>query len=249
MVDDRFQTEFAKQMAGLEKTLGADSETVSKVKALGEHLRKEFLREGLDVLCEKASSEDLHRIRETLKEGYVEYSELDINYLKRHGEWRDIELLVSLAERPVAGASLLTAASQSHLRVASLLTTYNNDALDWIAQAAYTIGKGRFRELVTHAMPERLLSRILACASEKDFASLSDDEILNYLGATSEDSRKLAAMKSIRSLTKQRLKRIFDDYMNRDQRYYNVIHWLDMGISLPKARAITAAARVLSKLD
>jgi hypothetical protein len=236
MVDDRFQAEFAKEVAGLEKTLGADSETVSKIKTLNEHLRKEFLREGLDVLCEKDNSQDLPRIRKALQDGFVEYSELDVNYLKRHGEWRDIELLVSLAERPVAGASLLA-------------SYYNSDAMDAIAGAVYSIGKNRFRELLAHPMPDSLLSRILARASEKDFASLSDDEILTYLSVSSEQIRKLVAMKSIRSLSRQRLNRLFDDFMNRDKRYYNVIHWLDMGTSLSKSHAVAAAARVLSKLD
>ena len=155
----------------------------------------------LDVLCEKDSLQDLRRIREALQDGSVEYSELDINYLKRHGEWRDIELLISLAKRPIAGASLLS-------------SYYNSDAMDSIAEAVYTIGKGRFRELLAHAMPDSLLSRILARASEKNFAGLSDDEILKYLADASENTRKLAAMKSIRSLTRQRLKRIFDNYMS-----------------------------------
>jgi hypothetical protein len=113
----------------------------------------------------------------------------------------------------------------------------------------YSIGKNRFRELLAHPMPDSLLSRILARASEKDFASLSDDEILTYLSASSEQIRKLVAMKSILSLTRQRLKQIFDSYMNLDRRYYNVIHWLDMGTSVSKSRAIAAAKRVLSKPD
>ena len=236
MVDDRFQAEFAKEVAGLEKTLGADSETVSKIKTLNEPLRKEFLREGLDVLCEKDNSQDLPRIRKALQDGFVEYSELDVDYLKRHGEWRDIELLVSLAERPVAGASLLA-------------SYYNSDAMDAIADAVYSIGKNRFGELLAHPMPDSLLSRILARASEKNFASLSDNEILMYLSASSEQIRKLVAMKSILSLTRPRLKQIFDSYMNLDRRYYNVIHWLDMGTSVSKSRAIAAAKRVLSKPD
>lgn len=236
MVDDRFQAEFAREIAELEKTFGADSETVSKTKTLNEYLRKEFLRQGLDILCEKGSSQDLPRIRKALQDGFVEYSELDVDYLKRHGEWCDIELLVSLAKRPVAGASLLAA-------------YYNSDAMDAIAEAVYSIGKGRFRELLAHPMPDSLLSRILARASERAFAGLSDDEILKCLANISEQIRKFTAMKSIRSLTRKRLKRIFDCYMNRDQRYYNVIHWLDMGSSLSKSRAIAAADRVLSRLD
>jgi hypothetical protein len=86
-------------------------------------------------------------------------------------------------------------------------------------------------------------------ASEKEFASLGDDEILKHLAVTSEQIRELTALKSIRSLTKQRLKRIFNDYMQRERRYYNVIHWLDMGVTLAKSRAIAAAGRVLSKTD
>jgi hypothetical protein len=137
MVDDRFQMEFANEVAGLERKLGTDSEAVSKIKTLDGYLRKQFLREGLDIF----SVEDLPRIRNALQDGFVEYSTSDVNFLKRHGEWKDIDLLVALAERPVAGASLLTA-------------FYNSDAMDVIADAAYSIGKERFGELLAHRMPD-----------------------------------------------------------------------------------------------
>jgi hypothetical protein len=236
MVDDRFQAEFAKECEKLEKRFGLDSETVRKIKALEEYLRKKWLREGLDVLCEKDSPEDLPRIRKALDEGVVEYSEIDVNYLKRHGEWRDIGLLISLFKRPIAGAPLLGASS-------------NPQVMNAIAEAAYSIGRTRFAELLAHSMPEPLLSRILVHSSEKEFSSLKDDEILKYLSLPSDQIRRLVALKSIRSLTRKRLMRVFDAYMTRDQRYYNVVHWLDMGSSLSRSRATTAAGRALSRMD
>jgi hypothetical protein len=232
MVDDGFRTEVASQIAGLEKRFGADSEIISKIKSMRELFRKDFLREGLDVLCEREQPQDLSRIRKALQDGFVEYSGLDVNYLKQHGEWRDIELLISLAKRPVVGATLLGGYDDGKTTEA-------------IAEAMYSIGKHRFKELLDHPMPDKLLSLILARASEKDFTSLQDDQILKFLSSTSGQIRKLTVAKSIRSLSRQRLKQIFDTYMNQDPRYYNVIHWLDMGISLPKSRAVAAARRLL----
>lgn len=236
MVDDRFRAEFAREIGELERRIGVDSETVSKIKTIDEYLRKRFLRQGLDILCEKDSTQDLPRIRKALQEGFAEYSELDVDYLKRHGEWCDIDLLISLAKRPVAGRSILSA-------------YFNSDTMDAIAAAIYSIGKGRFRELLAQPMPDSLLSRILILASKRNFAGLMDEEILKYLADASEQIRKLAAMQSIRSLSRKRLKQIFDGYMSRDQRYYNVIHWLDMGTALSRSRAIAAAERVLARRD
>jgi hypothetical protein len=236
MIDDRFQSEFADEITKLEKKVGVDADIVSKIKANEEPLRKEWLRQGLDVLCEKSSSQDLSRIRQALEDGFVDYSELDVNYLKRHGEWRDIKLLLSLAERPVSGLSLLAA-------------YHNDDAMDAIAEATYSLGKGRFGELTAQPMSDGLLSRIIRRAPETDFAKLTDDQIVTLLSAESTQLRKLVAIKSIRSLNRSRLKRLFDSYMKRDRRYYNVIHWLDMGISVSKQSAIAAADRALSSLD
>ena len=118
----------------------------------------------------------------------------------RHGEWRDIALLVSLAERPVAGVSLISG-------------YYNSDALNAIAEAIHTIGKGHLGTLLVHPMPVSLLMRILERASERDFVSLGDEEILTQLSSASDEIRIVAAMKSIRALPRKRLSRLFDRYL------------------------------------
>jgi hypothetical protein len=58
--------------------------------------------------------------------------------------------------------------------------------------------------------------------------------------------RKATSLKCIRSMTKKRLAKIFDDYLSADRsRYYNVIFWLDMGLSVPRERALQAAEKVI----
>ncbi|MCY1464333.1 hypothetical protein D9M71_823430 [compost metagenome] len=60
-----------------------------------------------------------------------------------------------------------------------------------------------------------------------------------------EDVRKLASLKYVRAFPRRRVKAFLDEYMAADQFYYNVIHWFDFGISVPKDRMLRAAGKVL----
>ena len=49
-------------------------------------------------------------------------------------------------------------------------------------------------------------------------------------------------------LTKTRVVKILAAYvLPGEQYYYNVVHWLDLGASLPKDRAESAAKKVIRK--
>jgi Domain of unknown function (DUF4062) len=52
----------------------------------------------------------------------------------------------------------------------------------------------------------------------------------------------------IKSLPKSRLKRLLIRYTDHEgSRYYNVIHWLDMGVSLPKDRVESAVQKIVAR--
>jgi len=234
-IDDEFKMEFSAGVKELEQKFG-ESEAVTKVKSIEEYLRKEFCRKALDILCEKGALKDLGRLRQALQREFVEHSDLDIGYLQKHGEWQDIPILITLAERPDPSAGLLWS------------SLYDDNKMRPIAAAMLSIGKGRFAELVALTLPDQLLARVIARAADKEFLALSDDDLHRLFMSTSDQVRKATALKAIKAIPKSRLKRLLERYSARDgYRYYNVIHWLDMGVSLPKARVVPAALRVISK--
>jgi hypothetical protein len=97
-IDDRFQAEFSAGLRKLELLL-TNMDTLNRIKSIEEGMRKEMVRKGTDILCEKNESEDLDRIRRVASSGFVPFSPLDAEYFKKHGEWQDISLLIEVLGR------------------------------------------------------------------------------------------------------------------------------------------------------
>jgi hypothetical protein len=177
------------------------------------------------------NSADLDLVRKTLVDGNVDYSDGDIEFLKKRGEWEDIRLILSVIERPSPGSTLLGSWNPAKYRAA--------------ARAIYKMGRERYNELLELEMPSQVLLHLIVEASEKVFRSLEDPQVLRLLFMNDDGVRKATSLKCIRSMTKKRLEKIFDAYLSADQsRYYNVIFWLDMGLSVPRDRALQAAEKV-----
>jgi hypothetical protein len=188
----------------------------------------------LDIICEKSEAQDLVRMRAAIQEGFVDYSPRDVEYLRRHGEWQDVKLLISLVERR----------EQSY----SLLVGVDDFTLEAVSSALVAIGKGRLAELINLKMPYRLLQTIVKRSSDKEIATLSDDEFIPLLTSEFDAIRKVTSLKVIRSLSKRRIKALLKRYIEHDgQRYYNVIYWLDFGNSLSKKRVLRATHMQIAK--
>jgi hypothetical protein len=232
-VDDRFKFEFSEALNDMARRLGAENDVVKKIKSLEEHLTKEFTRLALDIICRKNSPRDLGRIRAVLKSDFVAYSDADIEYLRKFGEWEDIPLIIASVKRPAIGLSLLSDFDESKYRLA--------------ARAIYHIGKARLAEVLTLDMPSQLLAYLIVEVPDKGFRSLTDLSLKPLLHAENDKVRKATALKCIRSLPKTRVRHILEDYTAGDaSRYYNVIHWLDLGVSAPKDTAARAADKVIA---
>jgi hypothetical protein len=152
-LDDRFKTLFETDVQLIEIKFGVDSDTVKKLKSFEELLRKNFCRQALDIICEKSEAQDLSRVRAVLEEGFVEFSLSDVDYLRRHGEWRDVRLLISLFDRREQGVSLVGGGSDGKLSC--------------ISSALVAIGNKRLSELVRLTMPDRLREAIIERSSDK----------------------------------------------------------------------------------
>jgi hypothetical protein len=240
-VDDNFKKVFREAIDEMVRDYSATADLVEKTRALEEYLRKGWMRKGLNVICRKSDPQDLGRVRSVLKSGFVDYSDADVEYLRKFGEWEDIPLIMASVDRPDScrgfggiNTLLSSAADSSKYRIT--------------ARAIYGMGRTRLAELLTLATPNRLLSHLIVESSDKGFRTLSDASIFPLLISEDDGVRKAAALKCVRSLPKGRLKAILESYVSGDQqRYYNVIHWLDLGISVPHDRAVQAAGKVITK--
>ena len=234
LIDNEFKEDFASSIAPMISRYGEENQLVKDTRGLEEFLRKGFTRRALDIVCNAGAPEHLGLVRNALKSSFLDYSPLDINYLRKHGEWQDVPLIIAALDRPETGVSLLASGNSTKYGLA--------------AKAIYEIGKERLPELLRHDMSKQLLAQLIVEVSDKNFRLLSDDLIEELLLDTADSVRKACSLKAVRTLTKRRLKKILDDYLAvEDQRYYNVIHWLDLGISAPSEIARRAAWKIIAK--
>ena len=87
---------------------------------------------------------------------------------------------------------------------------------------------------------------LLKQISKPTFVSLTDDLILRELAHTNSDCRAIVALRCVQALSKSRVTALLDSYTdNVDYRYYNSIHWLDLGVSLPSKLSKSVAGKEL----
>lgn len=235
-IDDRFGAYFDERIRRMEAIFGESSaaqDVIKKTRDLEEFLRKELTRQGLNVLCAAQKTEDLHRVRANLRERYAEASSLDAEYLGKHGEWIDIPLLANAIGPSVSKALLMSNVEEYQFEVAKALTS---------------IGKNHtVSDLLSLDMPAVILTKTIEACTESRFAKISRDALLKLFNHESEGVRKAAAVLVVKAFPAKRIKLILSEYVESDaHRYYNVIHWLDLGASMRREGARKIAMTVNS---
>jgi hypothetical protein len=220
-IDDKFKQRFEYYIERL-KDIGASDETIKTSRSIEDSVRMRLTRKGLDVLCKKRESKDLNRIRENMRSGYVKSSVDEIEYMRKMGEWEDITFIVQ---------------AEKYYRARTSLLTFSIDT-DWyrsVAEVIYSIGKDHFEDLLNLEMPHLVLVELIKKCSSSKFSEISDQTLLSLLNSKDDTVRKFASLKSIQSYKKSKLKSLLNRYIEgKEDRYYNVIYWLDFGIAMPK---------------
>lgn len=227
-IDDCFSVYFGEKIRGMEAGFGhlsGGDKLIKDTRELEEIYRKTLTRRGLDILCRASKREDLTRIRTNLESGYTETSKGDAEYLGKHGEWADIPLLAN-SERPPGGGLLVSGLDKTSLQ-------------DAIAKAIVKMSAGcSVSTLFTFKIPTVILKSAIGLCPRSRFSEISDDALFGLLGHDSAEVRKAASIKAVESFSKMRIRDILHEYVGGDRyRYYNVIHWLDLGASMSRKEA------------
>ena len=231
-VDDMFGEYVKERIRGIEITLGAliaGIDMVKSAKNAEDFYRKKLTRQGLNILCRACKREDLRRIRGNLQNCYAGASKADTEYLGKHGEWADISLL--------ANTELLNFAGDLPFLMV------REDFQEKVATAVATaiLGMGRrhsVSKLLSLDIPAIILKKTIELCTVSRFSKVSQDTLFELLHHESADVRRAASIKSVQAFSVKRIKSILHDYTSRDKyRYYNVIHWLDLGASMSRAEA------------
>lgn len=217
IVEDGARKFFDAQVDRMREKYGGDSDLATFDDTVSSYLRTKFLRRAVDILCDHGDSSDISRIRRCLIEDELPYSDHIIRFLGRFGEWKDVEVVLALSEG-------------------------RGEDLDLIVSAVFRLGRGRLTELVEINMPDRLFSILIKKISDRDFRNFSGKLLLRLMRNKSDVVRKAVVIRCVRSLPKIKLSKLMADYLSGDKvAYYNVVHWLDFGVSMSRARAMCAA--------
>lgn len=233
-ISNYFVDHFESLLAKMARRYGTQTDLIEKTRSIGDFLRNKYTRKGLDIICSKLDAMDLPLVRSMLASGRVDYSSADLRYLAKFGQWCDIPLVLASFDRPEYGG-----------KYPSILSIASSSKYTDAARTLYALGKHRLKDLLATKIPEPLLARIIPLISDKSFQSLPDADIIKLLCSENDEVRKLTSIKCVRAFPRRKVKQILDQYMAAEQYYYNVIHWLDFGISTPRDRMLRAAGRAL----
>jgi len=233
-IDDDYNGEFEMGVEKIRNRFTVDPNIPDRILSLEAILRQGLSREALNIICRKRNAEDIGRVRAALKRGFVIPNLWDIEYLGKFGEWQDIALIVECISRPQFDRD-------TYLPSVPAISMYQ-----MAAQAAYSIGHTRVSEILKMELPTRMKSSLIVELPDTAFRELKDDSIDQLLRSDDDKIRFVTALKCVKVKTKAQLDKLVTNYIGAGAYFYNVIHWLDFGVSVPKIRAIASVQRVLN---
>jgi hypothetical protein len=194
--------------------------------------RRDLIRSALDILLKRRAKDDLYRLRRLIDEEAMTFGVEDVLYLRDKGDWTDIERLAAIGSKQVSGLWNLEKSSLILPSTAAILK----------------ISHGRERDLLARNLPSRMLASIVASVADNVFSQWEEACIGPLLQHTDDAVRRVAALKIVKTLKRSRARAILTAYLTgAEQRYYNVILWLDLARAYPSREAKSIANRALAE--
>lgn len=232
-LEDSFSGYFAKSTAGFREKFAAESNALEIVDQVVPSYQSTLCNAAVKALCSLRKPEDLNLLRRCLDSMDIVADASIIKFLGRFGEWQDTSRLLKLGEKREASLNALRipSASFAEERAAALLS----------------IGKKRIVDLLGLDMNIWVRTNLLKQIPNSKFVSMSDEVLLRELAHDSAECRAIVALRCVQALPRSRVEGLLDSYIDHDNyRFYNSIHWLDLGASLPKTLSRDLASKELA---
>lgn len=235
-VRDQFKSRFNAALSQMSEKHNWQDDFVAKIRDLDVHLRRKFTRAGLDQITIDGRAHDLDLVRQVISSGFVDYSVGDIAYLKRFGDWQDITTIAASLDR-------------SNARTGSiLLSSTTSDRTKEVAQAIYELARNRIADVNSLDLPSSLLTQLIALLPLQRVREIPVSQLAAWLTSQEANLRKAVALKAVSALSKKVIDNLLSEHLSADQFYYNVIYWLDYGLSVPRGAMLQGCRRALREL-
>jgi len=231
---DGFKSFFDSKLAGYISQF-PESTLATSIRGLEDFIRNELSSSGLNSVCLHSGKEDVPLVRRTLDARRIEFSSEILAFIRKFGDWSDRDRVLALYS--------------NHATATSLLTIRGKERISPVAKTLYALGRKRLIDLLKFDADASIRSGIIGCLTQNDVRSLNDALLIEILNDQNYDVRKILALKCSLALPHSRIKIILDRYIKMPaSRYYNSIHWLDLGAAMPRSIANQIASFELGKL-
>ncbi|MER8830801.1 hypothetical protein NKH73_30715, partial [Mesorhizobium sp. M0938] len=148
-------------------------------------------------------------------------------------DWSDIERVKKMGDYPTSRTMVLN--------------FFQTKSPEQKATAILALGKDRIADLLALDLDNTVRISLAKRLQNNVVRDLSDEVLLRELERTDDRYRIVFALRCVMTLPKSRMTRLLDQYVDRtEHRFYNSIHWLDLGAALPSPLAKKIAERALS---
>lgn len=232
-IDSDFSEYFEEELATIRRLESSDIDNyVSRFERIRGFRLQKIMDHALHVLCLADDRQDLERVRRVLSDSVCLGSYAVMGYLEKYGDWSDIPRLVDLKNKYDNGLFIL------------LPEKYSAD--ETRAKTIAKLSKGRVIDILKYDMNPYISSLVLKYITNTEIDKIDDGDILEVFDKESRDYSENFVIRCVSVLSRKRLSGLLQRYIERDgPYYYNIVHWLDLGVSLPKVHARAIAQHAL----
>ena len=228
-----FRTELVQNLgdgfkAFLNTDLDSEKTSVVANKRRIESVRLHLVRQTVDILAKKDYQQGLTAIRKAVDQGEIEYSRNVVRFLSKRGSFKDVDRVHRICKIfPSRGKSIFAIHRKE--------VEYN-----FAATAILKLGSDRVTDVIEVPMETEMFTAIIQVMSIKLFTKFDHLQLLKWLRNENEGIRKTVALKCVICLPKKRIDNLLQLYTSQEY-HYNVVFWLDLGVSFDRESAIQFA--------
>ncbi|ANG97749.1 hypothetical protein A8A54_15420 [Brucella pseudogrignonensis] len=202
-------------------------------KEVEDFIRNKIFLRSMNILCSKKIGEDIDLIRKKIDENEIPFSKEILIYLEKFGDWEDVNRIIKLSQ--TYGRTRL-----------SLMFDDNKNELRLSARLLLKLARNRIADLLKKDMSVVLQKEIFKLFSKSQLKSFDDSKIESWLNIDNDEVRQVIALKCVSYFPRARIQSILNSYIIDGKSYfYNVIFWLDLGLSSNKATSLRIAEKML----
>ena len=238
--DNNFSLFFEEYITIVRKTYKdtPTTDTIERLIADSEKFwKRNWMRSALDIMVRVGGAHDLVRMRSGLDVDALDPRMADIAFLEKYGSFEDIARVCRIEAdyRSNGGAAGILGRVRERRKA---------------ARSVLVLAKHDLVTLLASGLPADIIPSVIVEARQRAFQALSKMQLDELLFHTSDAVRKATALRVLVTNPVRSVREKLTQYQNAEKyRFYNVIFWLDLGVSSPIGQVKRIAKSEMLKIE